>query len=289
MRLPDFLIIGAAKSGTTTLYRYLCHHSQIYMSPHKEPSFFARDEVYARGIEWYAALFDEANPEQICGEASTDYTKFPRWPHSAERIAQWLPQVKMIYIMRNPVDRAYSYYVHINRGLKVDETFEEHLEKTSICLDGSRYLLQIKRYLQFFPQESFLFLLLEDLTEQPNQTLSAVCQFLGIAQDFDFNDQGTITANSGKNWFEQKMRVQLTAPIKAIPGAEATAALLPRQWRDWVYHHLISGSFYGKQIKQQYINPPMLPETRQRLIAHYRPLNQQLSEFLNRDLSLWNQ
>ncbi|NER32103.1 MAG: sulfotransferase domain-containing protein, partial [Symploca sp. SIO1C4] len=78
MRLPDFLIIGAAKSGTTTLYKYLCRHPQICMSNPKEPDFFAIDHIYDQGIDWYSSLFSEARLKQVCGEASTTYTRLPK-------------------------------------------------------------------------------------------------------------------------------------------------------------------------------------------------------------------
>ena len=77
LRLPDFFIIGSAKSGTTTLYRYLCRHPNIFMSTPKEMSFFSKDKEYERGVEWYASLFADASENQLCGEASTTYTRWP--------------------------------------------------------------------------------------------------------------------------------------------------------------------------------------------------------------------
>ena len=81
MRLPNFFIIGAAKSATTTLYKYLASHPQIHMSVEKEPNFFGADIKYQRGLTWYSELFSEAEVGQICGEASTDYSKFPEYPN----------------------------------------------------------------------------------------------------------------------------------------------------------------------------------------------------------------
>lgn len=289
VKLPDFLIIGAAKSGTTTLYRYLCQHPQIFMPACKEPAFFAFDDVYARGIDWYASLFQEAQPHQICGEASTDYTKLPRWSQTAERIARHLPQVKMIYLMRNPIDRAYSYYVHLGRGLKYQETFEEQIKKTSICLDASNYILQIEHYLHFFPKESFLFLLTEDLLQKPLETLQKVSHFLDIDDSIDLTQNGIVIANSGKNWFQDKIRLKITEPIKKIPGVTLIANNIPSTWKDWVYFKAIEPSFYGKKIQKEYKPSPMLPETRQMLIEHFQIPNQKLAHFLDRDLSHWNQ
>lgn len=248
MRLPSFLIIGAAKSGTTTLYHYLSQHPNIYMPYRKEPAFFAVDEKYAQGLEWYASLFNDAKPDQICGEASTDYTKFPQYPETAARIAQTLPEVKMIYIMRNPVDRAYAYYMHWGRQLGYKETFEERMKQTNIYLDASYYIMQIEQYLQFFPKESFRFLLMDDLIQQPAKSLQEICQFIGVSHDIDLMSNMGIVANSGKKILQYKIRNQITAPLRKIPGFTSLSSLVPQQGREWIYKQLKNFS-YGKTLK----------------------------------------
>ncbi len=288
MRLPDFLIIGAAKSGTTTLYKYLSRHPQIYMSLVKEPQFFAVDDKYVQGLEWYGSLFSEALPHQICGEASTDYTKYPRYPETAARIAQTIPNVKMIYLMRHPVDRAYSYYVHLNRNSKIEETFEEHLSRTSFCFDGSNYMMQIKQYLSFFSRESFLFLLMEELINYPRITLDKVCVFLGIDNNIELSQEENIIANSYQNFFRDTIRGKITTPLKEIPGVAQIANLLPQKGRDWIYKNILKNSFYGQQIQKQHQPLLMKPETRQMLIEKFLPLNNELAQFLDQDLSHWN-
>jgi len=189
MRLPNFIIIGASKAGTTTLYKYLCLHPQVYMCTPKEPEFFAseNDKNYTKGIDWYASLFSKAELHQVCGEASGRYTHYPHFPEASERIAQILPRVKLIYIMRHPVERAYSHYAqHIkyNQNIKhqfeVKETFEENIARDSYVLDASNYMQQIEQYLKFYSKEQFLFLLMEDLIEQPADTLRQICSFIGV-------------------------------------------------------------------------------------------------------------
>ncbi|MBR8828136.1 MAG: sulfotransferase domain-containing protein [Gomphosphaeria aponina SAG 52.96 = DSM 107014] len=288
MRLPDFLIIGAAKSGTTSLYVYLDKHPQVYMSPVKEPQFFAVDKKYEQGIEWYASLFQAAHPHQLCGEASTDYAKYPQYPETPARIAQTIPQVKMIYIMRHPVERSYAYYVHLRRHGKFEDTFEEEIANSNVCLDGSNYIMQIEHYLKFFPKESFLFLLMEDLIEKPAEVLNQIYDFLGIEQRIDLTQNEEIKANSFKTFFQDVIREKITKPLKAIPGVSPLANRLPKKWRGWVYNNIIEKSYYGKEIKKQYLPQPMLPETRQMLIEKFRESNNRLAEFLGRDLSCWD-
>lgn len=293
MKLPDFLIIGAAKSGTTTLYQYLCRHPQVYMSTPKEPDFFSIESHYARGMDWYSSLFSLAQPHQVCGEASTTYSRWQQHPQAAERIAQTLPNVKLIYIMRHPVDRAYSFYIHRFKGahhkpeLAVADTFEETIQQQSEFIDSSYYLEQIQRYLQYFPQESFLFLLMDDLIQNPAATLDKIFRFIGIDPNIDVIQEKTVVANKASYHPEWFVKEQLLAPLKAIPGVSLTAKLLPKEWRDRAYK-IIKGLKYEAWVKQQYFPPPMLPETRQMLLDKFREPNQRLAEFLNRDLSHWN-
>jgi hypothetical protein len=292
MRLPDFLIIGGAKSGTTTLYQYLCRHPQIYMSTPKEPDFFAVDAQYAQGIDWYSSLFQEAKPEQVCGEASTTYSRWEQYPQAAERIAQALPQVKLIYIMRHPVDRAYSFYVHKHKEgwrhqKKSFETFEQAIKHQSEFLDSSYYLQQIKKFLQFFPRESFLFLLMEDLIHQPGKTVETTLNFINVDSQIDLTQDGLIAANKAQDHPEWFIRQQLMSPLKRIPGAAQAKNLLPKQARDRFYQ-LFKQLQYQKWHEQQHLPPKMLPETRQLLLEQYCQPNRQLAEFLQRDLSHWN-
>lgn len=287
LRLPDFLIIGAAKSGTTTLFEYLKRHPEISLSSIKEPNFFGMNENYAKGLDWYSSLFSSAQSHQVCGEASTDYAKFPKFPETAKRIAQTAPEVKLIYLMRNPVNRAYAYYRHLGRQFKVRETFEEHIAHTKICLESSDYMMQIENYLQFFPKESFLFLLMDDLIERPEETLPKICHFIGV-DDIDLVNGNPIRANDSSKFFQDTLRGRITAPLRSIPLLAKVAKSVPQSWRDIVYK-VLKRSSYANSVAQEYKAPPMLPETRQMLLEHFREPNQRLAEFLGRDLSHWEQ
>ncbi len=294
MRLPDFLIIGAAKSGTTTLYEYLCKHPQIFMSTPKEPDFFSVEANYELGLDWYTSLFAAAEPNQICGEASTTYSRCQQHPNAAERIARTLPNVKLIYIMRHPIDRAYSFYVHRLKGsrykpeLAVGKTFEETIQQQSEFVDSSYYLQQIECYLKFFPKESFLFLLMDDLIQNPETTIEQTFEFIGVDPHYDLGRSTPIVANKASDNPEWFVRQQLTAPLQAIPGVQQIKSMIPKDLRDRVYQVLKQWK-YKSWADTQYRPPAMLPETRQTLSDRFRQPNQQLSEFLDRDLSHWNQ
>ncbi len=158
--LPDFIIIGAAKSGTSTLFEYLNNHEEIFIPSRKELEFFCKDENFDKGLSWYKSQFANVKNNQICGDASTTYSRWPNKPNVPERIYKNLREIKFIYIMRHPVARAYSHYVHHMRT-GVTMTFEEALSKDDIYINCSKYWMQIERYLKFFDLKSFLFLTIE--------------------------------------------------------------------------------------------------------------------------------
>src|SRR6185295_16842547 len=109
-RLPDFLIIGAAKSGTTALYRWLDQHPDVWLPETKEPHFFGRDKIWANGLDWYAALFEAAPAGAITGEASTTLTSHRLAHRAAERVASVVPDARLIYVLREPISRMRSHY-----------------------------------------------------------------------------------------------------------------------------------------------------------------------------------
>ena len=178
-RMPDFLIIGAMKAGTTTLHDYLCRHHCIFMAKPKEPQFFSRDHVYTRGIEWYRALFSSASPGQICGEASTCYSRWPRYPNASTRIARHAPDTKLIYMMRHPVERVYSHYGHSmqerqQKGEGPIVTFEDFLEEDNEVICASLYIRQIERYLESFPRDRLLLVAFDDLLANPQDLVNKI-------------------------------------------------------------------------------------------------------------------
>ena len=189
-RLPDFLIVVAAKSGTSSLFSYLCAHPALFGSTPKEPCFFDPEVNLDRGLGWYRGLFADAEPWQLCGEASTNYTRFPQVQGVPERIKATLPDAKLIYLMRHPVERAYSHYVHaFTKEEYPREPFDLSFEAFSAayprCLDGSDYALQLGRYFEHFPREQVLLLFYEDLERDPGALCREVFEFLGVDPSFD--------------------------------------------------------------------------------------------------------
>jgi hypothetical protein len=277
------MIIGAAKSGTSALFGYLCLHPNIFIPPIKETEFFSRESFYNRGLAWYKSLYVEATPDQVCGDASTTYTRWPHTLDAPELIANILPDTKFIYIMRHPVQRSYSHYGHHMRE-GVTMTFEEALEKDDIYVDCSMYMHQIERYLRFFPRNQFLFLFQDRLKNDPREVMFEIEDFLGIDK-IDLTTEGTVKRNvGGQDYF---IRSRTTMKLRRIPPIGYLAQMIPEKYRNWLYTALIKNSPIGKRIEAQYHLPPMLPETRKKLLERYDQPNKDLEKFLGVERPDW--
>jgi hypothetical protein len=199
-RLPTFLIIGAMKAGTTSLYHYLRAHPEVYMPPFKAPEFFAGDSHWRRGIEWYARQFDGADPGAIAiGEASNVYTKYPRYQGVPQRIAEYIPDARLIYVLRDPIARVRSHFqTRVAEGTE-KLPFDVAVFENPIYLDYSRYCLQIEQYLEFFPREQLLLLTAENLRNARAQTVCTAYAFLGVDDSF-------VPAELDRDFYETKDR-----------------------------------------------------------------------------------
>jgi len=184
MSLPNFLIIGAAKAGTTSLYRYLRQHPDVYMSPVKEPAYYASA---SGGADWirtrpdYERLFDGATTQRARGEASPQYLNDEAAP---ERIAADLPGVRLIVSLRNPVDRAYSSYLGRLAGGTERRGVEDALRRGTYYFESSLYDAPLRRYLARFDRTRIKVLLFDELVADVRGTVHQVCDFLGVTRDF---------------------------------------------------------------------------------------------------------
>lgn len=182
-RGPDFIVIGAMKCATTTLHAQLSRQPGLFMSQPKEPNFFSDDEVFARGFDWYASLFRGAAEGDIRGESSTHYTKLPTHPRAVERMAQALPHVKLIYVMRHPIDRLISHYIHeltVGR-IGVDIGIHEAIVQLPELVDYGRYAMQLRPYREIFGPECILPVFFQGLVLHPQVELERIGRFLGCA------------------------------------------------------------------------------------------------------------
>jgi len=271
-QLPNFLIIGAMRSGTTSLANYLGSHPEIYVARDKELHFF--DYRFDRGLSWYAAKFSQAKRGQAVGEASPTYMYVPE---CARRIADTLPNVKLLAILRNPVDRAYSHYWLERARTRESMDFESALAAESDRLSGSdrhrtdhysyldrgRYLKQLEHVTTHVPRERLHVLLFEDLGADPAAAFKSVCRFLDV-------DDTYIPKNVGKvlNHFVTFRSVAVRGMYRRLPPL--------------IRHAL------GRVNSREAVYPAMDPRTRARLVAHFAQMNDELGRWLGRDLAAWN-
>ena len=201
---PNFLIIGAMKSGTTSFHSILSQHPDVFMSKLKEPEFFCRDRIYKRGWEWYESLFANARGKLAIGEASTSYTKKGDnySPHTAERIAKHLPNVKLIYIVRNPLERIESHWRQGRNLGWCSQDFDEAVLDPRV-INPSRYWWQINVYRDLFPDLQIKVLFFEDFKREPHTTVQKCLDFLGVDSQISLPNIYR-PKNISKNWEKPK-------------------------------------------------------------------------------------
>ncbi len=178
--LPDFLIIGAMKCGTSTLQAQLAAQPQVFMTTPKEPNYFSDDDVYDQGPDWYAALFDQAKPDQLKGEASTHYTKLPTHPKTLERMQGALKAPKLIYMVRNPLDRAVSHYIHAWSMEQVGSDASVALKVLPEIAEYGRYAMQIAPFVAAYGVDQIFLTSLEQIKKDPDAELAKIAQFLDL-------------------------------------------------------------------------------------------------------------
>jgi hypothetical protein len=205
--LPSFVVIGAQKSLTTALWEYLRVHPQIFCPEIKETNFFIEEGTWGRGLDWYRSLYAPAPVGTIHrGDVSPGYTMFPTFSGAPERIAGIVPDVKLVYILRDPVERMRSHYLHqLSVGFE-RRPMREALIRDYQYLSLSQYALQLDQYLPLFDREQLLVLRAEELAADPGPTLDVLLRFLDL-------EEGWRPPNLGTAYNVTKDR--------AVPGAVA--------------------------------------------------------------------
>lgn len=177
---PDFLLIGAMKCGTSTLAAQLAAQDTVFMTTPKEPSFFSDDDIWAKGLAWYQSLFAAAPAGALRGEASTHYTKLPTYPDTLTRMTATVAAPKLIYMIRNPVARAVSHYIHEwsegRMGADPDAAFTQAPEITAYGCYG----MQIAPFVQAYGAQNIHLTSLEQIKADPAGEFTRVGAFLGL-------------------------------------------------------------------------------------------------------------
>lgn len=312
--LPDFIIIGAMKAGTSALHHLLGQHPDIYIPP-GEVFFFDVDDaeqhpdfVFDGGrqarrhdlgrdldlyLEWYRRQFDRARPGQRIGEDSTTYIASARVP---ARVAQLLPETKLIALLRNPVDRAYSQYWHaVGRG-RATRTFEGALrERPRAYLPKGLYHEQLLRWRACFPPGQLEMIVFEEFIADQQATVDAVLAFLGVKDPLDLRtvsryknaSHAPLHLSTRLLWnrlVRPVIRGRYRGRIPNTPGY-SPASPLNKARRHPLWDHV---SAFVESLRPERRPPPMRPDTRAALERFYQPHNERLAELLGKDVvALW--
>ena len=179
------------KGGTTSLHRYLRQHPEVFMPERKELNFFVHEYAgspidppeernWSRGITWYEQQFAGAEGELAVGEASPNYSRYPTYPGVAERIAAVVPKVKLIYLVRNPIDRVFSHYLHDLANGREQRPLHIAVRRDDRYLAPSRYAMQLEHYFRVFSPGQVLLLKADDLLARRAETVRRVLEFIGV-------------------------------------------------------------------------------------------------------------
>lgn len=311
--LPNFFVVGTGKAGTTSLYHYLRQHPQIYMSPVKEPCYFASEirvenltRPYHRHIrrlsrslpallndgkpvgssgwlvsEWenYLRLFQNVEAETAVGEASAAYL----WSETAAgNIASCMPDARIIMLLRDPSQRAFSQYLHQLAVGLTHSTFRQHIEKClrnhdqkiGVCyplLEVGLYHQQVKRYLERFPGNNIRIYWYEEAWRQPHRLLADLFEFLEVDSAF--------CPDTSRKSLERKSprSAVVNYAVKQFDIAHRLNELIPSWTRPAI----------RKLLFQRGRTLTMYPRDRQYLIDYYREDITKLASLLDRDLSAW--
>lgn len=299
MTLPNFLIIGAAKSGTTALYRYVRQHPEIFMSDRKEPHHFSYTEETKKtngpsdyiwtaitNPDEYESLFDDVKDETAIGEASPTYIYVPG---TAERIHNKIPDPKLIAILRNPVERAYSAYMHLIRDDR--ETVNTFME--ALLLEEERiknnwgpiyhytkcgmYFEQVIRYYRIFPKEKIMIIIYDDFKKHPLEVVQQIFNFLGVDPSFvpDMSSKPNVSGVPKIPFLQNFMNLIFSKPN---PIRSMSRKLIPESTR-WRFTSFLR----NKNLSHQ----PMPNDCRQLLFSAFDDDILKLQRLLGRDLSCW--
>ena len=314
MTLPNFIIIGAAKSGTTSLYQYLRQHPDIYMSPVKEPRFFAFEledldfrgpgdaELHRSSIlnfEQYTALFRGAGGQKAVGEASPVYLCSPR---TAGKIKAHVPNAKLIAILRHPVERAYSHYLHLIRdgvepladfghALAVEpQRAQDNWEYRWRYRELGLYSGQLRRYFDAFPGEQIKIYLYEEFDREPLRVLEEIYRFLGVDPTFvadtsvRYNASG-VPRSKLVHAVLSKLQKATQSAFDQAPAPTAAAMLASGLGKSALVE---KARKLGVGLKtRNLVKPELSPRVRQELLAACREDILATQALMRRDLSHW--
>ena len=292
--LPNFLIIGAQKAGTTSLNNLLAEHPDVFMPQDKELTYFYDDSFYNKGVKTYESCFHGWNGEKFVGNAPVNLLWLAKT--TAQRIYEFNKNIKLIASLRNPIDRAYSAYWYFRRNLWEEAlTFEEALKRESAIkkhgslaqkcnltyIDHGFYYYQLKLFLNLFDRSQILILLFDKLKQDPKATFNKIFQF------FQIDCSGVPDVTKKSNVSCQPRFLTLSKVIyKENMIKSIYKKILPEGARNKLRFSVLRKISDLNHVP--FTKPPMSPITREKLGRIFEEPNRKLEDLLQVDLSHWS-
>ncbi|GAA0224891.1 sulfotransferase [Methylophaga marina] len=275
----DFMIIGAQKCATTTLFDILNKHPQLEGCAEKEPGFFAKKN-WQSSLNSYHQLYKERDGA-IYFEASTQYTFYPHIDNKnlIADLYQYNPNLKFIYLVRSPIDRIISSYIHGYQREFIKKDINQELMNNPFFIDISMYATQIRPYIKMFQRENVLVIDFDDFTSDQYKVVNQVCQFLNIELETSMLTQNQ---HSNKSLGNVKLKKQYTKTFNLLKKMSHSLPssindILKRTIRD-------SGLFTGEKITKK---PSLTPETISFIQEQLRSDIDELEDIMGRSLASW--
>jgi hypothetical protein len=273
--LPTLVVIGGLKCGTTSLHHYLNLHPEIGMSRPKELNFFVEELNWPLGRDWYASHFDPG--ETVRGESSPHYTNRPRFDGVAERLAETAPDARLVYMVRDPIDRMLSHYLHnVGGGYDHRPLTEALADPDTAYVDRGRYFFQLEPFIERFGKERIEIVSREELKADRAGTLRRVFGFLGVDESFTSEqferEWETGTAKSSGRFRAMDRAVRLPG-LRAI---DRHFDRLPERMR-WAVERVVHDPDAGAAPK-----PHIPADLRATLVERYRPDVERLENWSGR-------
>lgn len=279
---PNLFIVGAMKSGTTSLHNYLDMHPDIFMSVEKEPGYFVRAVATPDETGRYLALFTQGHGKRYVGESSTHYAKRPTNEGVAQRIHDFNPEARIIYVMRDPIRRIVSHYWHNVRDLEVAETRDllGAVRKDPQYRSYSDYAMQLEPYIDLFGADHVYTMTFEELTARPVQAVNGLLRWLGLT---DLQDVGVLgqSFNEKPAEFHQARGFGFLNRLRYSGFWAGVAFLFPKQLRS-------VGNVLAQKKADELAQKSNELELQRVLKEEFRGKVEELSRMLHRDFPEWN-
>jgi len=283
MPLPNFVIAGAPKSGTSSLWSYVRQHPNVFMPDPKEIAFF--DYKYDNGLEWYRKKFRNHTSEEVIGEATPWYMCDDRAEWVPKRMHEVIPDAKLIFILRDPVDRARSnYWDDFRNGeIQFTTTFSEFIRapesRSHTVIKCGEYYKHLRRFEEYFERDQFLILLHKEFRENPIESIQRIYKFLGVDPTFVPDTESRLRVSCGFTYLEALRKCNnFFSPVERLVGGT------PLTWLWQTVPH------FRRMFWAEGEPPPSMDEQdRAYLRDLYAESITKLSDHLDRDLSHWDE